>query len=1034
MTDLTDQVPMPIKVFELAKEFELNALDTSEKLKAAGFHSVRNHMTALSDEEAVLARKILKGEFKSNETLTEWINAFNPPKEEPVADSSEPIKRVLDQNLIVHSFIGREIFHEMGPYLGDLGELFDFLGNRKNEKRKIVKLKDDRYGLVMPVDYTEKMLVFAFEGRLKNKIDFIDVLDPVSGDFLEGAVQFQKSPRSHQSSEFYGELQRLSGGNEANTNDAAFNKFLEFSKDYMLEEEAKLKKDEESWQKLIITDVVFKSTRFCKVKFNRTLRESEYARAEFKLFSPSGTPDDGVQYKITNVDKDLYTLQTIDNDEVPELTQGFTLVPEYNRQRIELQRKMRAYNQLVEFPERYKDIWDIILTPEQLRKVEEEPEDVQFYTNKDLSPDTKTAIRNILKGEQIHMIQGPPGTGKTTLITELCAQLIEKGKNIIVASQGNLAVDNVIEKLQKVSSEYSSKANMVRLGRDDSVKINEAEKLLPRKKSLELVDKVKATCSRRLNMFKKLEGRPIPSDIKNVYKEINSLELMINSKEEEKNNLSSHIIRTQEFIDEFENTRMPKSIFLMTKYFFKKRFPLESYKSLRALYTDQEVQSLIMNREDDVSLKNVADLLSDESSMISDEIYAKHTQVEGTLQYIQLVEDHFGAEDILNYVKYYTPEDFSQLMHDINQLRSLIPQLEQDQESLKHVNEFLLSKMNRKIELEEFTSSFSEFDTKDMYPLINIEGFDQFIPQYLEMLKELDNDIKSDSYRLEDYIIKSSNVVFSTCSMLAGKAMNSSNKIFDIAIIDEASKGQISDLLIPMMMSKRFVLVGDHFQLPPTIKEMKYQKVLKKSFFERIFNQLPEHFKKRLNHQYRMPPQVSSAISSVFYDGDLQDSERILSTDYSGYEAGNAFKWIKVDGEVEGATSVYNLQEIETTVKLLKELVKKYPEDSIGVISAYKRHHELMEEALANEAELQGKKIESGTIDEFQGRQKSIIIINTVRNGFKLKHMSDRQRINVAFSRCENLLFLVGSSNLEHDPTFQELIQELQKKKVKNVA
>src|SRR5690606_32116066 len=41
---------MPMKIFDLAKELDMGAIDLVEALKAKGF-AVRNHMTALTDEE-----------------------------------------------------------------------------------------------------------------------------------------------------------------------------------------------------------------------------------------------------------------------------------------------------------------------------------------------------------------------------------------------------------------------------------------------------------------------------------------------------------------------------------------------------------------------------------------------------------------------------------------------------------------------------------------------------------------------------------------------------------------------------------------------------------------------------------------------------------------------------------------------------------------------------------------------------------------------------------------------------------------------
>lgn len=47
-----------MKIFELAKELDLGALDLVEKLRSHGF-TVRNHMSKLSEEEAITARKLL---------------------------------------------------------------------------------------------------------------------------------------------------------------------------------------------------------------------------------------------------------------------------------------------------------------------------------------------------------------------------------------------------------------------------------------------------------------------------------------------------------------------------------------------------------------------------------------------------------------------------------------------------------------------------------------------------------------------------------------------------------------------------------------------------------------------------------------------------------------------------------------------------------------------------------------------------------------------------------------------------------------
>lgn len=59
------------------------------------------------------------------------------------------------------------------------------------------------------------------------------------------------------------------------------------------------------------------------------------------------------------------------------------------------------------------------------------------------------------------------------------------------------------------------------------------------------------------------------------------------------------------------------------------------------------------------------------------------------------------------------------------------------------------------------------------------------------------------------------------------------------------------------------------------------------------------------------------------------------------------------------------------------------------------------------------QQIEIDTVDAFQGREKDIIIISTVRNNFykSLGFLSDPRRLNVAITRARFGLIILGSAN-----------------------
>lgn len=101
------------------------------------------------------------------------------------------------------------------------------------------------------------------------------------------------------------------------------------------------------------------------------------------------------------------------------------------------------------------ELCGIIATPERVPAPNRVDIDYDSFKEEVINPYLKTddtqrdAVLEALHHKPLYLIQGPPGTGKTTVIVELIQQIIKQNSNakILVTSQSNLAVDNVLERL-----------------------------------------------------------------------------------------------------------------------------------------------------------------------------------------------------------------------------------------------------------------------------------------------------------------------------------------------------------------------------------------------------------------------------------------------------------------------------------------------------------------------------------------------------------------------------------------------------------
>ncbi len=259
---------------------------------------------------------------------------------------------------------------------------------------------------------------------------------------------------------------------------------------------------------------------------------------------------------------------------------------------------------------------------------------------------------------------------------------------------------------------------------------------------------------------------------------------------------------------------------------------------------------------------------------------------------------------------------------------------------------------------------------------------------------------------------------------------------FDVVFLDEATQSTEPSSLIPMVKGRKFILAGDHKQLPPTVLSEKAKPYLQYTLFERLLDMYGKDIYTMLEVQYRMNQAIMHFPNVEFYEGKLEAHESVkyrdmseliskpCTEDYLKPERPVVFINVEAkEKQRKGSTSYYNDEE----ALIVKELVDKLlgcglKPEHIGVISPYDDQVMLIRNLLEGYEGLEIK-----TVDGFQGREKEVIIISFVRANDEgnLGFLKDMRRLNVAITRAKRKLIMVGNaSTLSMHPTYMRLIRE----------
>lgn len=299
-------------------------------------------------------------------------------------------------------------------------------------------------------------------------------------------------------------------------------------------------------------------------------------------------------------------------------------------------------------------------------------------------------------------------------------------------------------------------------------------------------------------------------------------------------------------------------------------------------------------------------------------------------------------------------------------------------------------------------------------------------------------------------------VVATTCLGINHQVFN--ERIFDYCIVDEASQITLPVCLGPIRMAKAFILVGDHYQLPPLVQNKEAQEGgLDISLFRLLCEQHPAAVV-ALRHQYRMNADIMSLSNTLIYEGQLvcgsdavakrrltmpnpnaleslhpiHLSPQIPATTTLTHSLPNCWInqtinpssppviFLNTDAllptslEQHRGRRITNPTEAHLTTQLLRALLLVgVPASSIGVITLYRSQLALLKSHFtAHLRPRDAEQLEAHTADKYQGRDKDAIVLSCVRSnerdvvGDLLK---DWRRVNVAITRAKKKLIILGS-------------------------
>ena len=335
-------------------------------------------------------------------------------------------------------------------------------------------------------------------------------------------------------------------------------------------------------------------------------------------------------------------------------------------------------------------------------------------------------------------------------------------------------------------------------------------------------------------------------------------------------------------------------------------------------------------------------------------------------------------------------------------------------------------------------------------------------------------------------------IVVGTTSMIQARPFIFQLKHFSLCIIDEASQ-ILEPGLVGVLGSDcidRFILVGDHKQLPAVVQQSEEESRVdnpllthigitncRQSLFERLLR-WEQHcnrtqFTGILRKQGRMHPEIAAFPNEMFYQkeqlepvplrhqtdtslhyelpsedevDDMLKQERVIFIEANeAYKPYEAYKPNMPNMPYAPLSDKANPKEARIVADLLRRIYRFYgscfdADKTVGVIVPYRNQITMIRQEIEKLGIQELENISIDTVERYQGSQRDVIVYSfTVSRPYQLDFLTSNcfvedhcvidRKLNVAITRARKQLIMTGNKEiLCQNSIFRQLIARYQKK------